>query len=112
MVKCLYPKTTHVHPSGKGRFPLQGTDGLHLPRHYRTVTGQTDYDYPITSQYRISQSSEADAGTNPRESRMTGESILVVEDQGFIALQIRELLEKNGYRVSGTRHTGRTPLQW
>ena len=33
---------------------------------------------------------------------MAGESILIVEDEGFIALQIRELLEKNGYRVSGT----------
>ncbi len=33
---------------------------------------------------------------------MTGESILIVEDEGFIALQIKELLEKNGYRVSGT----------
>ena len=33
---------------------------------------------------------------------MTGESILIVEDDGVIALQIRELLEKNGYRVSGT----------
>lgn len=31
---------------------------------------------------------------------MTGESILVVEDNGVIALQIGELLEKNGYRIS------------
>lgn len=33
---------------------------------------------------------------------MTGESILIVEDEGFIALQIKELLETNGYRVLGT----------
>jgi signal transduction histidine kinase len=33
---------------------------------------------------------------------MTGESILVVEDDAFIALQIQDLLEKNGYRVSAT----------
>ncbi len=37
---------------------------------------------------------------------MTGESILVVEDEGVIALQVRELLEKNGYRVSGTTAYG------
>ena len=33
---------------------------------------------------------------------MTGESILVVEDDGIIALRIRDLLEKSEYRVSGT----------
>ena len=37
---------------------------------------------------------------------MTGESILVVEDNGVIALQIGELLEKNGYRISGTTAYG------
>jgi|WetSurMetagenome_2_1015567.scaffolds.fasta_scaffold20109_4 PAS domain S-box-containing protein len=37
---------------------------------------------------------------------MSGESILVVEDEGFIALQIKELLEKGGYRVSGTTAYG------
>ena len=31
---------------------------------------------------------------------MTGESILVVEDNGVIAIQIGELLEKNGYHIS------------
>jgi len=37
---------------------------------------------------------------------VTGESILVVEDNGIIALQIGELLEKNGYRISGTTGYG------
>ena len=37
---------------------------------------------------------------------MTGESILVVEDNGVIALQIGELLEKNGYRISDTTAYG------
>ena len=35
---------------------------------------------------------------------MTGESILIVEDEGVIALRLKELLEKNGYRVF--RHHG------
>jgi PAS domain S-box-containing protein len=37
---------------------------------------------------------------------MTGESILVVEDNGIIALQTVELLEKNGYRIAGTTAFG------
>ncbi len=37
---------------------------------------------------------------------MTGESILIVEDDGFIALGIKELLEKNAYRVSATTSRG------
>ena len=37
---------------------------------------------------------------------MAGESILVVEDNGIIALQIAELLEKNGYRIAGTTAFG------
>jgi len=37
---------------------------------------------------------------------MTGESILVVEDNGVIALQIQELLVENGYRISGTTAFG------
>ncbi len=32
---------------------------------------------------------------------MSGESIFVIEDEGFVALQIKELLEKNGYHVTG-----------
>ena len=42
---------------------------------------------------------------------MTGESILVVEDNGIIALQIGELLEKNGYRVSGTTAYGEEAVE-
>ena len=38
---------------------------------------------------------------------MTGESILVVEDNGIIALQTVELLEKNGYRIAGTTAFGK-----
>jgi PAS domain S-box-containing protein len=37
---------------------------------------------------------------------MTGESVLVVEDESLIALQLRELLEKNGYRVTGATAYG------
>jgi PAS domain S-box-containing protein len=37
---------------------------------------------------------------------VTGESIFIVEDEGFIALQLKELLEKNGYRVPGTTAYG------
>ena len=37
---------------------------------------------------------------------MSGESILIVEDEGFIALQIKELLERGGYRISGTTAYG------
>jgi PAS domain S-box-containing protein len=37
---------------------------------------------------------------------MTGESILIVEDEGIIALKLKELLEANGYRVSGTTAYG------
>jgi len=37
---------------------------------------------------------------------MTGESILLVEDEGIIVLQLKELLEQNGYRVSGTTAYG------
>jgi PAS domain S-box-containing protein len=32
---------------------------------------------------------------------MTGESILIVEDEGIIALQLSKLLEKHGYQVTG-----------
>lgn len=37
---------------------------------------------------------------------MSGESIFVIEDEGFIALQIKELLEKHGYRVTGVMAYG------
>ncbi len=42
---------------------------------------------------------------------MSGESILVVEDNGVIALQIGELLEKNGYRISGTTAYGEDAVE-
>jgi len=41
-----------------------------------------------------------------REKSMTGESILIVEDEGVIAFKLKELLEKNGYRISGTTAYG------
>ncbi|HZK30841.1 MAG TPA: response regulator [Methanoregula sp.] len=37
---------------------------------------------------------------------MTGESILVVEDEAIIALQLSELLKKNGYQVAGMTANG------
>jgi PAS domain S-box-containing protein len=37
---------------------------------------------------------------------MSGESILIVEDEGVIALKLKELLEKNGYTVTGTTAYG------
>src|SRR5512145_230298 len=37
---------------------------------------------------------------------MSGESILVVEDDGIVALRIRDLLEKSNYRVAGTAAYG------
>ena len=53
----------------------------------------------------------ADAWHVPKhvEMVMTGESILIVKDEGFIALQIEELLEKNGYGFPVPQRTGRTP---
>jgi CheY-like chemotaxis protein len=41
---------------------------------------------------------------------MTGEHILIVEDEGLIALQLTEMLEKSGYRVSGPVHSGEKVL--
>jgi CheY-like chemotaxis protein len=42
---------------------------------------------------------------------MTGESILVVEDEGLIALHLIELLEKAGYRVIGQAYSGDVVLR-
>ena len=42
---------------------------------------------------------------------MTGETILVVEDEGLIALHMTELLEKAGYRVIGTEYAGEVVLR-
>jgi len=42
---------------------------------------------------------------------MTGESILVVEDEGLIALHITELLEKAGYRVIGPMSSGEMAIR-
>jgi CheY-like chemotaxis protein len=42
---------------------------------------------------------------------MTGESILIVEDEGLIALHLTELLEKSGYRVAGSAFSGETVLK-
>lgn len=41
---------------------------------------------------------------------MTGESILVVEDEGLIALHMTEMLEKAGYRVTGPANSGEMVL--
>jgi two-component system, response regulator PdtaR len=42
---------------------------------------------------------------------MTGESILVVEDEGLIALHMTEMLEKAGYRVTGPAYSGEMVLR-
>jgi CheY-like chemotaxis protein len=42
---------------------------------------------------------------------MTGESVLVVEDEGLIALHLAELLEKAGYRVPDPAYSGEMVLQ-
>jgi CheY-like chemotaxis protein len=42
---------------------------------------------------------------------MTGESILVVEDEGLFALHLTELLEKAGYRIIGPVYSGEKAVQ-
>ncbi len=42
---------------------------------------------------------------------MTGENILVVEDDGLIALYLTALLEKTGYRVIGLASSGEMVLR-
>ena len=42
---------------------------------------------------------------------MTGESILIVEDEGLIALHMTEMLEKAGYRVTGPAYSGEMALR-
>jgi CheY-like chemotaxis protein len=37
---------------------------------------------------------------------MTGETVLIVEDEGLIALHMTEMLEKAGYRVTGPAYSG------
>jgi CheY-like chemotaxis protein len=43
---------------------------------------------------------------------MPVETILVVEDEGLIALHISEILEKAGYRVVGPHFSGETVLEY
>lgn len=42
---------------------------------------------------------------------MTGETILVVEDEGLIALHLIELLEKAGFRVTDPAYSGEMVLR-
>jgi len=42
---------------------------------------------------------------------MTGERILVVEDEGLIALQLTEMLEKTGYQVADPVSSGEEALR-
>ena len=42
---------------------------------------------------------------------MTGETILVVEDEGLIALHMTEVLEKEGYKVTGPAYSGEMVLR-
>ena len=47
----------------------------------------------------------------PKELLMTGETILIVEDEGLIALHLTELLEKAGFHVSEPASSGETVLR-
>ena len=42
---------------------------------------------------------------------MSGESILIAEDDGLIALNLTELLEKKGYRIIGPVYSGEMVLR-
>lgn len=42
---------------------------------------------------------------------MTGETILIVEDEALIVLHMTELLEKAGYRLGDSAFSGETALQ-
>jgi CheY-like chemotaxis protein len=42
---------------------------------------------------------------------MSGETILIVEDEGLIALHLTELLEKAGYRIGGPAYSGEIVLR-
>jgi len=42
---------------------------------------------------------------------MTGKIILIVEDDGLIALHLTELLEKAGYQISGPAYSGEMVLR-
>jgi len=42
---------------------------------------------------------------------MTGETILIVEDDGLIALYLTELMEREGYRVIGSASSGEMVLR-
>jgi two-component system, response regulator PdtaR len=42
---------------------------------------------------------------------MTVETIMVVEDEGLIALHLTEMLEKSGYRITGTCASGERALK-
>jgi DNA-binding response OmpR family regulator len=42
---------------------------------------------------------------------MTGETVLVVEDEGLIALQLIEILEKAGYQVPEPAYSGEMALR-
>lgn len=41
---------------------------------------------------------------------MTGETILIVEDEGLIALHLTEMLENAGYRIAGPASSGDSAL--
>lgn len=42
---------------------------------------------------------------------MTGETILIVEDEGLIALHLTELLENAGYNIAGPAYSGEMVLR-
>ena len=103
-MKCLYRKIAHVHQSGMPlSLPEKETAGFHKPWHQECRRRIPDYDYTTVSRqwhpFWV-------CITVFQDKSMTGESILIVEDEGVIALKLKELLENNGYRISGTTAYG------
>ena len=103
-MKCLYRKIAHVHQSGIPlSLPAKRPRASISPGIRSAGAGYLDYDHTTIS--RQCHSFWV-CITVFQDKSMTGESILIVEDDGVIALKLKELLENNGYRISGTTAYG------